>query len=247
MFMNKLKNYVIALTFVALLGLGACKPEKPKDPITITYKLGEVADYMVFKQGTYWVYENDVTGEIDSQWVTSCQVGQYTQKGTEAYSSHITLIQDFFEMNIATNFIDGYGNNPRWKVSSWGNRVNAYPEPKRAYQVDKTKKAINTGGTSTVYYHSYNLCPNKDCWYFYDTLLTKYELNGAVYDTVRVFRVGADWAFQESRIPSLSGGLSDYYYAKNVGLIKLYNKNYRLSDGVPLNQTWSLIRKKIIQ
>ena len=245
MFMNKLKNYVIALTFVALLGLGSCKPEKPKDPITITYKLGEVANYMVFKQGTYWVYENDVTGEIDSQWVTSCQVGQYTQKGTEAYSSHITLIQDFFEMNIATNFIDGYGDNPRWKVSSWGQKVNAFPTPDYAYITRKTKKANNTGGTAAVYGRPYYTSDKKEVYQI--NLLTNYELNGAVYDTVRVFRVGADRAFPQSKIPSGSSAKSDYYYAKNIGLIKIYNTSFRVSDGVPLNQTWSLIRKKIIQ
>jgi hypothetical protein len=73
---------------------------------------------MVFKPGTYWVYQNDVTGDIDSQWVTGCSVGNYSQKGTEEYSKHITLTQEYCEMTIATNFIDGYGDNPRWKVSS---------------------------------------------------------------------------------------------------------------------------------
>jgi hypothetical protein len=62
-----------------------------------------------------------------------------------------------------------------------------------------------------------------------------------------VFRVGADWCFPQSKIPSLDGGNSDYYYAKNVGVIKIYNPSYRVSDGVPLNQTWSLIRKNIVQ
>lgn len=243
--MNRLKNFIVALTILALLGLGACKPEKPKDPITITYQLGEVADYMVFKQGTYWVYENDVTGEIDSQWVTSCQVGQYTQKGTEAYSSHITLIQDFFEMNIATNFIDGYGDNPRWKVSSWGQKVNAYPYPDYAYVAERTKTAIKTGGTAKVYRRPYYTTSNYSVYQI--SLLTNYDLNGTNYDTVRVFRVGADWSFPQSKIPSLDGGKSDYFYAKNVGLIKIYNPSFRVSDGVPLNQTWSLIRKKIVQ
>jgi hypothetical protein len=96
-----MKPHSILLTAICLpllLVMGACKPDKTKDPITITYKLGEVKDYMVFKPGTYWVYQNDITGEIDSQWVTSCQVGEYSQKGTEEYSRHITLKQEFFEM-----------------------------------------------------------------------------------------------------------------------------------------------------
>lgn len=51
---------------------------------------------MFFKKGTYWVYENDRTGTIDSQWVTGSTFGKYTQTGNEDYSKHITLIQDFF-------------------------------------------------------------------------------------------------------------------------------------------------------
>ena len=243
-----MKPHSLLLTAICLpllLLLGACKPDKPKDPITITYKLGEVKDYMVFKPGTYWVYQNDITGEIDSQWVTSSQVGEYSQKGTEEYSRHITLKQEFFEMSIATNFIDGYGDNPRWKVSSWGQKVNAYPSPDYAYVARKTKTANKTGGTAEVYRKPYYTTSNFSVYQI--NLLTNYELNGATYDTVRVFRVGADWCFPQSKIPSLDGGNSDYYYAKNVGVIKIYNPSYRVSDGVPLNQTWSLIRKNIVQ
>jgi hypothetical protein len=244
-----MKPHSILLTAICLpllLLVGACKPDKTKDPITITYKLGEVKDYMVFKPGTYWVYQNDITGEIDSQWVTSCQVGEYSQKGTEEYSRHITLKQEFFEMYIATNFIDGYGDNPRWKLYSWGNRVNAFPSPQRAYQIEKSKIANNTGGESTIYYNPYNLCSKKDCFYYFDTTYNDYELNGSTYDTVRVFHVGADRCGFQSKIPT-ADGKSDYYFAKNYGLIKLYNMSFKASNGTPINQTWSLIRKNIVQ
>ncbi len=72
---------------IALLLLGSsCEdnnPPKPKDPVTIVYTMGEVKDYMLFKKGTYWVYENDKTGTIDSQWVTGSTFGKYTQTGNE--------------------------------------------------------------------------------------------------------------------------------------------------------------------
>ncbi len=242
-----MKPHSILLTAISLpllLLIGACKPDKPKDPITITYKLGEVKDYMVFKPGTYWVYQNDITGEIDSQWVTSSQVGEYSQKGTEEYSRHITLKQEFFEMYIATNFIDGYGDNPRWKVSSWGQKVNAYPSPDYAYVARKTKTANKTGGTAEVYRKPYYTTSNYPVYQI--SLLTNYELNGSTYDTVRVFHVGADRCGFQSKIPT-ADGKSDYYFAKNYGLIKLYNMSFKASNGTPINQTWSLIRKNIVQ
>jgi hypothetical protein len=236
--------FLTAICLPLLLLIGACKPDKPKDPITITYKLGEVKDYMVFKPGTYWVYQNDITGEIDSQWVTSCQVGEYTQKGTEEYSSHITLKQEFFEMYIATNFIDGYGDNPRWKLYSWGASVNGYPAITPGYLVEKNKKAISTGSTSDIFVKPYYTASNHTVYQI--NLLTNYELNGSTYDTVRVFHVGADRCGFQSKIPT-ADGKSDYYFAKNYGLIKLYNMSFKASNGTPINQTWSLIRKNIVQ
>ena len=77
----------LVLAFVAILALNQCK-KHPKDPITIEYKLGEIKDYMFFKRGTYWVYEHSITGQIDSQYVTSAAISRYTSKGREDYSKH---------------------------------------------------------------------------------------------------------------------------------------------------------------
>lgn len=240
-------HLLLCILVLGLVGASSCKREKPKDPLTLHYTLGEVADYMVFQPGTYWIYQNDVTGDIDSQWVTGTGVGEYSQKGTEEYSKHITLKQEYFEIYIASNFVDGLGEKPRYKVYSWGNKVNAFPGPYRAYQVERDKTAPTTGGSSVVYHHSYKSCPKRNCYYYYDTLLVNYKLNNSVYDTVRVFRVNQDFAFPESKIPSQGSGKSDYYIAKHVGIIKIYNTGHRLADGAPLNQAWSLIRKKIVQ
>ena len=147
-------------------------------------------------------------------------------------------------MYIATNFIDGYGDNPRWKVSSWGQKVNAYPSPDYAYVARKTKTANKTGGTAAVYGKPYYMSDKKEV--FQISLLTNYELNGSTYDTVRVFHVGADRCGFQSKIPT-ADGKSDYYFAKNYGLIKLYNMSFKASNGTPINQTWSLIRKNIVQ
>jgi hypothetical protein len=235
---------------IALLLLGSsCEdnnPPKPKDPVTIVYTMGEVKDYMLFKKGTYWVYENDKTGTIDSQWVTGSSFGQITHKGNEDYSMHLTLIQDFFVVTISTNFVDGLGYKCRYEMSSNGNKVDAFPYPKRAYGVNRSRIADFFGGTSEVYYHPYDACPKKNCDWYYDTVLTNYQLKGYSYDTVRVFKVTNDRSFPE--IEPLSGrGDSWYYFAKNHGLIKLYNEGFLLKDGSVFKESWNLIRKKIVQ
>jgi hypothetical protein len=235
---------------IALLHLGSsCEdnyPPKPKDPVTIVYTMGEVKDYMLFKKGTYWVYENDKTGTIDSQWVTGSSFGQITHKGNEDYSMHLTLIQDFFVVTISTNFVDGRGYKCRYEMSSDGNKVDAFPYPKRSYGVERSRIADFFGGTQEVYYHPYDACPKKDCYWYYDTLLTNYQLKGYSYDTVRVFKLAGDNSFPQER-PLSGEGPSVYYFAKNYGLIKLYHEGFLLKDGSAYNESWNLIRKKIVQ
>jgi hypothetical protein len=131
-------------------------------------------------------------------------------------------------------------------MSSFGNKVDAFPSPGRAYQVERSRIADFFGGTQEVYHHPYDLCPKKNCDWYYDTLLTNYQLKGYSYDTVRVFKVTNDRSFPE--IEPLSGrGDSWYYFAKNHGLIKLYNEGFLLKDGSVFKESWNLIRKKIVQ
>jgi hypothetical protein len=127
---------------------------------------------------------------------------------------------------------------------SWGASVNGYPAITPGYLVEKNKKAISTGSTSDIFVKPYYTASNHTVYQI--NLLTNYELNGSTYDTVRVFHVGADRCGFQSKIPT-ADGKSDYYFAKNYGLIKLYNMSFKASNGTPINQTWSLIRKNIVQ
>jgi hypothetical protein len=159
---------------------------------------------------------------------------------------HLTLIQDFFVVTISTNFMDGRGYKCRYEMSSYGNKVDAFPYPKRAYGVNRSRIADFFGGTSEVYYHPYDACPKKNCNWYYDTLLTNYQLKGYSYDTVRVFKLAGDNSFPEE-MPLSGGGPSVYYFAKNYGLIKLYHEGFLLKDGSAYKESWNLIRKKIVQ
>lgn len=247
--MKKRKIVHIPLIVLAsLLTLASnCKKDKKKDPVTIEYKLGDCKNYMYFKVGTYWVYQNDVTNEIDSQWVSFSTIDQSTQHGDEDYSKHITLIQETLWTFIASNFVDGWGRQNKFEIYTSGQNVNAYPYPTSAYQFEKSKKNSSSSHSNTVYYQPLNLCPKKNCFYYYDTTLTNYSLNGFTYDTVRVFRVNGDAVFQESNQLTIGGGKSDYYYAKNIGLIKVFHDSYHTDNKTPYKQSWNLIRKNIIQ
>jgi hypothetical protein len=245
------KHALLIIAGTLLCVFHSCKREPPpKDPITITYGLDDAKNYMCFNKGSYWVYEHDITKEIDSQWVQDLAIGQSTQKGREEWSKHITLVQETFYIDVRSNFRDGHGNISRWIIRSSGQLVDAFPYPGRAYQFEKTliqsgPKA--TSGENTVFYHPFNLCPKKDCFYYFDTILTNFKLGSLSFDTVRRFKiVQNDYVMQQCSVPCY-GGKSDYYYAKGVGLIKIYNESFRWFDQTPMNHSWNLKRYRIVK
>jgi hypothetical protein len=61
-------NTVLGLAIIAGLSLGSCTPEEKPHPKIYTgpFYLGEALDYLYFKPGSYWVYKNTVTNQIDT-------------------------------------------------------------------------------------------------------------------------------------------------------------------------------------
>ncbi len=241
-------HLLLCILVLGIVGASSCKRDKPKDPIYITYTLGEVKDYMYFKPGTWWVYEHDLTGEIDSQYVTGSAISRSITKGTEKWSEHITLDQETMNMRIRSSFKDGWGSTNYFDIQTNGQNVNAYPYPDLAYQFERVKRSnIAMNSSTTAFYYPYNLCPKKNCLYFFDTLIINYQLKGFTYDTVRVFDVTyGDAVMQTPFVPTQSTS-AKCYYAKNAGIIRVFQKTYRVLDGASYIHNWNLIKKNIIQ
>ena len=247
MFMNRLKNFIVALTFSAMFGLGSCKPEKPKDPITITYKLGEVKDYMYFKPGTWWVYEHDKTHERDSQYVTSCDYSVSTQTGREDWSKHITLQQETLSMRIRSNFKDGWGAYNYFDIYTNGENVDAFPYPESVYVFNRTKVPSNSMGSSSskVFRYPYQKGVNFEA--HLDTVFMNYTINSFTFDTVRVFAVSYGAAVMQTPFVPTQDASAKCYYAKGYGLVKITQNTYKVLDGSPYNHSWSVVKMNILK
>lgn len=247
---NKLSTILVLFSAAICLVCSKCKEpkpptDKPKEPITLYNKLGDVKDYCFFKAGTYWVYKNEQTGDIDSHWVSSSAIYESTTKGTEDYSMHITLKQELFDMRINTNFVDGWGNKCYWEMFTTGSTVNSFPEPKPVYWITCRKSWQSDGTYNDIFLKPYTTDPKAIVYQnqFYEKL----TINGFEYDSVRVMHVGGDGVYPESKVPTGGTANTDYYFAKNYGIVKIYIQSFRLLDATPFNQTWSVIRKKILQ
>ncbi len=66
---------LIAICALACISFMSCKPEsKPKEEQHLgPFYFGKYTDYFWFKPGTYWIYENNRTGELDTCILTSIE------------------------------------------------------------------------------------------------------------------------------------------------------------------------------
>jgi len=79
-----------------LLFFNSCRKDKPDNSNEISAQYGQLKDYIYFKKGSYWIYE-DKNGAIDSMYVTDSQEGNqngYDYLGTTVHSTYDTY--DYF-------------------------------------------------------------------------------------------------------------------------------------------------------
>lgn len=86
----------------------ACKKD---EKIPVTNELGytpisnDIKDYCFFKEGSFWVYEDSITGAIDSMFVTDSYIGKDTI--TTQDNLGYTGIFDFFNVYVYSTKLGG--------------------------------------------------------------------------------------------------------------------------------------------
>ncbi len=92
---------LISITFFCLLVTSACKRDKYNTPV-IQINAGMMADFG-YKTGTYWIYRDSVSGEIDSAWVSDANV--YTDQPGCLLSNQMPRFQEM-AMTVTVSHID---------------------------------------------------------------------------------------------------------------------------------------------
>ncbi len=186
--------------------------------------LGEAKDYLYALPGSYWIYKNTVTGELDTQICVGFICDTIIRKGTQNYSRHITIeyerikrvIESTFSMNIFYEETSFYNPDAPRPLSTILNR-----------HVDGHSTSIflnpfisGGGGSASGYYQGMD-----------STLV----IQGKLYYNVAKFELDIDGIWENS--PPFTG--SQYYWAKDVGLVK------RLATA--RKDEWELINYQIIK
>ena len=74
-------TFGLALTGIACLLIHACRKEEP----ATHYIPASLKAYAVFQAGSYWIYKNEVTGNLDSVFIANSPVFNYNHSGGYDY------------------------------------------------------------------------------------------------------------------------------------------------------------------
>lgn len=218
-----------------LLALSSCRDCHEKgncDPEYYRYDLGEARDYLWAAAGSYWIYRNTKTGELDTQTCLSAKTYWVNDHGSTKYSQHITVDYEVL-LRVLKSSYNG------WLYEDKTSFYN--PDAMRTQKtfVDRNVygEGINNpfwhpmhinekGGTSS----SVTTCVNTD---------TTIQINTTLYDSVAVFEIDMDDIWYPNSHPIVTRyPKARYYWVKTVGLIMRRNLSQSYS--------WELIDYKIL-
>ncbi|KAB2913522.1 MAG: hypothetical protein F9K23_17000 [Bacteroidetes bacterium] len=227
------KLYILLLWFIpTTLLFNACDGGEPVPPPPTNqwpkdwYIPQEVLDYFYFKQGSYWIFQNDKTGEIDSV-VVSVNKKQMTTPSSQGESYEVVEC-------YTVSFFDGY--TYKYAMSTQGSagcikegsKWPCYGLSCYKYKVGNVLgESISWDYPFTKGYGGVADFSGQNSQYvlqdMYDTLFT--------FPKVIKVNITKSLIFNRKNI--------NLFWAKDVGIIKKEN----LTD----NETWNLIRYHIIK
>ena len=188
------------------------------------YKIDEVKEFLYFKDGSYWVYEEETTGELDSMYVI----------GSENYPNSY-----YFSTTIHSQ-LDSY-DYEYWSILGTGcPDTGLVQDGLRCTHIKKLKGKPGDFVSETyvffywaekgdfmtnwVYQHPDNAVLVKE-------VLSTYDLSGETYQDVYV--VEEEYDASENKQHTM------HYYARNHGLVR--------KELLDSGEVWNLVRYNLVQ
>jgi len=202
--------------------LHSCKPDDNTPPAPRVFKAPqEVIDYCYFKEGTYWIYRDSVSGQYDTVSVISSNFDTLTNTNDG--------VKEYYDIFLVTTYssYDKYNENIRLQARPW--LITGAPI---VFYI-KYKPGDSKGST---FYHFYPYEIGK----MYSIANDKIT----ILNTQNSLFVGSNTflnivAFAHSKDPNYGYSATIIYQAKNIGIIKKVI--------TAKNQVWELINYNIVQ
>ncbi len=230
--MNNKSNRLI----VAFLGMAftagtflSCKDKKTNDPTancTTCHSVLEAKDYFAFKEGSYWVYEEETTHERDSMYVTQSWVGT-------DYDFYIKIKSQLtdFEYTYWPSYYPHAGSCSETKgVTGKCLYVNRSKGKPNLLMGDLKVFFINYKiGETIITYEPYseNACSSNMISPILE--LDNYAINNYTFTEIIKVNESCSYHYNQQSV--------NLYYSKGVGIVR--------KELVDSNQVWNLVKYKI--
>jgi len=197
-----------------------------------TIGFGNFKDYFYFKPGSFWIYENNRTGELDTCTIVSMSRDTVTLEYETADFKRLVK-QEKINFVIYTNHRNGVVNY--WTTNPCLGCID--------YDSTYTISKYMRGGN--VFYIPWNKYPS------YSNYYPSMVIGGQTYNDIYRFDLEMDdglpfwddtkllWGGQNG-----SANFSSYYWARNYGLVRLDYKKYT-SKNILDSASWILKYKDI--
>lgn len=218
----------LLLISVCLTACQKCK-KQPKPELGYSGPVNhDLYAYAYFKPGTYWVYQDSISGILDSVYITYANSGTYTNGDAEVAQGYYRGTFNWFKCDAISSY-------DHYKYENWMDQsceVNG-----SAPTVNRVKIQMSgsgNGGGTTI--NTAIVTVGKSLGVFLD-----YVTYEKYYDLFVVkskgFPATQKWYNYNSNCDDDQNAY--YFIAKNVGIIR--------REQLDSNRTWNLIRYNIVQ
>lgn len=243
-----MKMRFLILTLLFLLFADSCRKKQECKPPKVQIIEQEMIDWVFYKPGSYWIYNDSVTGAYDSVYVTKTYYDtlNFLHSDLFRYSnskrrnciikSHQVIVIEYESLQGLRYTVGGtYG---------FGNGVNNNTNPVNGTsQIENLNHSGGDGGYSDYMYFPV-LQGTVGRWTGFglikhDTIYSQHEVAGKVYENVLRIHDNYNAALWYD---------TKFYHVKNIGVIK--KEYYKIDQKNPQSEllhVWELVRYEVIQ
>ena len=225
---------LLALLFVDMLLSNGCKPKDCHEDGTCAedYRrmpLGEAKNYLYALPGSYWIYKNSASGDLDTQVCVGFICDTVIRKGTRNDTKHITVEYERIRRSIESSF----NNCSYYDITGFYN-----PDAIRPLKTALERNASNSG-SNFIFLHPFEIGSNGGDGFSTSTCKgvdSSMVVQGKTFYYVAKIDIDLDTVEEKDCQKILS---TTYYWAKDIGVIKKVINN--------CNYSWELIDYNIIK
>lgn len=220
--------YILFIS-ICLTGCQKCKKKQPEPDLGFSAPVNtDLYAYAYFKPGTYWVYQDSISGILDSVYITFANKGTYTNGDAE-------VAQGYYRGTFSWFSCDAISSYDHYKYQNWMDQSYEVTSNTPLVKRVKIQTPISSSGGGTNI--NIAIVPTGKTLYVQLDYVT-YQYYYSVFSVKsQMFSATQKWTNYGSNCDDDQN--TNYYIAKNIGIVR--------REQLDSNRTWNLIRYNIVQ